>query len=121
MADPPPLPPNRMENPMNHHDDQLDAEDAYAIRIQTDILAEAARPDFQWAIGGDDPDAEPRIETEYAIEPERGACARDVSDYLDVLICDLSDFRAEARLLTREVMYGPWRYVTPDEIRGDGK
>ena len=29
----------------------------------------------------------------------------------------LPDFRPEARIVTRTVVYGPWRYVTPQEIR----
>ena len=87
---------------------------AYVERVQAEIAAEAARPDFDWAIGGN---SEPWDEREYAIEPERGGCARGITDELYGAIEDLPDYRDEARLVTRTVTYGPWRYVTPEELQ----
>ncbi|MCG7596328.1 hypothetical protein [Mycobacterium sp. PSTR-4-N] len=68
-----------------------------------------------WAIGGTDDDGERTLE--YAIEPDRGGCARALTDELYNAIEDLPDYRDGAAIIVREVRYGPWRYVTPDEIR----
>ena len=68
-----------------------------------------------FAIGGEDPDVS-TTETEFAIEAQAGACARMHETELGGLIDELVDFAAGARLITREITYGPWRYVTPEEI-----
>lgn len=91
--------------------------DAFACAVQAAAVTDASRADFEYAIGGTDPDGWDRA-TKYAIEPERGLDARAVTDELYDAIESLPDFRAEARIITRTVCYGPWRYVTPDEIRG---
>lgn len=87
--------------------------DDYAVRA-----AQLVRDDpeaHMFAIGG----ADDQIETciEYAIEPERGGCARGVTDELASAIEDLPDYRDGAAIITREVHYGPWRHMTPEEIR----
>lgn len=89
---------------------------AYVERIQAEIAAEAARANFDWAIGGDGPDGWGKHD-EYAIEPERGGSARSITDELYGAIEDLPDYRDEARIITRTVTYGPWRYVTPEELQ----
>ena len=89
---------------------------SYAEVVQAVAVADAARPVFPWAIGGTAPD-ETRTEVEYAIEPERGGTARCITDELYASVVeDLPDFRDEARIITRTVTYGPWRYVTPQEL-----
>ena len=96
--------------------DEFEDIDDYAAAVQAAAIADAARPDFEFAIGGTDPDGWDRA-AEYAIEPDRGACARAITDELAGAIESLPDFRPEARIVTRTVAYGPWRYVTPQEIR----
>ena len=88
----------------------------YVELVQAEICAEAARSDFDWAIGGDGPEGWGE-ETEYAIEPERGGAALGLTDELYGAIESLPDYRAEARIITRTVTYGPWRYVTPEELQ----
>ena len=89
---------------------------AYVERVQAEIVAEAAQPGFDWAIGGDGPEGFGQ-ETEYAIEAERGGPALGLTDELYSAIEDLPNFRDSARIITRTVTYGPWRYVTPEELR----
>jgi hypothetical protein len=91
--------------------DDYETHDDYAHAMAR--IAAADRRD--WAIGGEDPDVS-TTETEYAIEAQPGACARMHTDDLGGLIDELVDFAAGARLITRTVVYGPWRYVTPEEI-----
>lgn len=95
--------------------DSFDSHEAYAIATAQAAVADAARPEFDWAIGGEDRD-EGRTEKEYAVEPRRGghACAADSE--LAGPIEDLVDFADGARIIVREIHYGPWRYVTPEEI-----
>lgn len=88
----------------------------YAARVQAAAVEDCRRPDFRWAIGGSAPDWTAN-EVEYAIEPDRGSCARNVTDELYDAIESLPDFRDGARIITRAVSYGPWCYVTPEEIR----
>lgn len=93
--------------------DDVQDNDDYAVRA-----AQMVRDDPEvdmFAVGG----AEEQTQTcvEYAIEPERGACARFITDELASVIEDLPDFRDGAAIVTREVHYGPWRHITPEEIR----
>lgn len=96
--------------------EQYDDLDDYACAVQAAAIADAERPYFTWAIAGDAPD-DTRTEHQYAIEPVRGGGAREVTDELYGAIEALPDFRPEARIVTRTVTYGPWRYVSPQEIR----
>lgn len=89
---------------------------SYVERVQAEIVAEAGSPDFDWAIGGDGPEGFGQ-ETEYAIEADRGGMALCVTDELYESIECLPDFRDSARIITRTVTYGPWRYVTPEELQ----
>lgn len=86
--------------------------DAYAHAMAT----RAAHDTDDWAIGGGD-DGDAHTETEYAIEARPGSCARMHDSELAGLIDELVDFTDGARLITREITYGPWRYVTPREIQ----
>lgn len=87
--------------------------DIYAeARMQAITSRWGDQPD--WAIGGSDEEHE---ETEYAIEPRRGADARSISDELASVIEDLPDYKISAGIIRRTVTYGPWHYVTPEEIR----
>lgn len=95
--------------------DEFEDLDGYACAVQAAAVADAERPDFGFAIGGDAPD-DTRTEREFAIEPDRGGGAREVTDELYGAIEALPDFRPEARIVTRTVTYGPWRYVSPLEI-----
>lgn len=72
--------------------------DSWAEGVQRAACADAARPDFDWAIGGEDPDEGGHVAAEYAIEPVRGGCARSITDHLPCAIEDLPDFRDEARI-----------------------
>ena len=92
--------------------DDFDSNDDYAAAVQAAAIAD---PDTRWAIGGDDPVA--RTERQYAIEPGRGGSASGHIDDLGFAVDSLPDYRADARLVVREISYGPWRYVTPEEIR----
>lgn len=91
-------------------DDYADHE-AYAHAMAT----LAAHDDRDWAIGGSDP-GHYDVETEYAVEPQPGGCARAIDSELAGSIEDLPNYAAGARIITRQVHYGPWRYVTPEEI-----
>lgn len=95
--------------------DDFDDHDAFAAAVQAEAVADAARPEFIWAIGGIAPD-ETSVERQYAVEPWRGSTAAYVTDELYSAIEALPDFCLNARIVTREVTYGPWRYVTPEEI-----
>ncbi|WP_141772808.1 hypothetical protein [Mycobacterium malmoense] len=90
--------------------DNYDTADDYAIAAAE--LA-AADPDQEY-IGGDNGS----VETEYAIEPDRGGCPRAHDSELAGPVEELACYRDGARLITRQITYGPWRYVTPEEIRG---
>jgi hypothetical protein len=93
--------------------DDYEDHDAYAHAMAT--LAALDTDKDEWAIGGEDPES-PHTETEYAVEPMRGDCARGHDSELAGLIDELPIYAAGARLITREITYGPWRYVTPEEI-----
>ena len=87
--------------------------DDFAVRA-----AQLVRDDphaHMFATGGCEDQIETR--TEYAIEPERGSGARGITDELAGAIEDLPDYRDGAAIITREVHYGPWRHITPEEIR----
>lgn len=58
--------------------------------------------------------AEIDIMTQTAPYPRELARAHDSE--LAGLIDELVLYRAGARLIRREITYGPWRYVTPREI-----
>lgn len=80
----------------------------YAIATAQEAVAD---PDQEY-IGGDNGS----VEIEFAIEPDRGDCPRDHDSELGGLIDELVLYRDGARLVRREITYGPWRYVTPAEI-----
>lgn len=90
--------------------------DAYAHAMAT--LAIELNDAEIFAVGGSDLDG--HTEIEYAIEPSPGNAARCIDTELAGPIEDLPVFQAGARVITREVTYGPWRYVTPDEIAAEG-
>lgn len=96
---------------LSHSPEDYDSHEAYATAMAT--LA-AHDPDQEY-IGGDNGS----VETEYAIESDRGECARAHDTELAGLIDELVLYRAGARLIRREVTYGPWRYVTPAEIEAE--
>lgn len=96
--------------------DDYDTSDAYAHAMA--ILAADSGDAEMFAVGGSDLDG--RTETEYAIEPTPGDAARSRTDELADAIEDLPVFAAGARIVTREITYGPWQYVTPDEIEAEG-
>lgn len=87
----------------------------YAAAIQAEAVADADRSDFAWAIGGTAPD-EFAIQIDYAIEPMRGDGPHMTTDELYDAIENLPSFRGGARIIKRQVSYGPWEYVTPEEI-----
>jgi hypothetical protein len=93
-------------------DDYAD-HDAYAHAQALNAKHDVADPNFDWAIGGD-PDG--HTETEYAIEPMPGGDARAHTDELYGAVEELPNYRNGARIVTREITYGGWRYVTPEEI-----
>lgn len=88
--------------------DDFDSHEAYAIATAQAAIAD---PDQEY-IGGDNGS----VHTEYAIEPDRGDCVRAHDSELAGLIDELVIYRDGARLVTRQITYGPWRYVTPAEI-----
>jgi hypothetical protein len=89
--------------------EDYDTNEAYAH-----AQAIMAKYDTSWAaIGGVDG---PITETEWAIEPSPGDCARGHDTELAGPIEELSIYVAGARIITRQITYGPWRYVTPEEI-----
>lgn len=93
--------------------DDIEGNDDYAI-----YAAQAVRDDpsaHYFATGGSD--KEGSTSREYAIEPDRGSCARGVTDELATAIEDLPEYRHGAAIITRDVHYGPWRHMTPEEIR----
>lgn len=95
--------------------DAFDSSDSFAEEVQSQAVEDAARPDFAWAIGGTVP-GEVTTELEYGIEVTRGSNAIEVTDSLVGTIEDLDSYRAGARIVARSVVYGAWRYVTPEEI-----
>lgn len=70
---------------------------------------------YGWYIGGDE--GMPTTETQYAIEPSPHDCARFHTDELASAIEEVSNYREGALIITRTVTYGPWRYVTPEEMQ----
>jgi len=88
--------------------DDYDTHEAYAIAT---AQAAAADPDQEYICGENG-----HVEVEYAIEPDRGGPARahdsELAGPIDELVC----YRDGARLIARQITYGPWRYVTPQEI-----
>lgn len=93
-------------------DDYEDA-DAYA-HAQALNAKHDPRAEF-WAIGGTDQDDDQSC-TEYAIEPDLGWNAESITDDIATAIESIVAYRDGARLITRTVTVGPWRYVTPEEI-----
>lgn len=95
---------------LSRNPDDYDGPDPYAH-----AQAINARHDVNpaWAIGGSEG---PRYEIEYAIEPTPGTDARATDNELAGPIEDLPLYHHGARIITRTITYGPWRYVTPDEI-----
>lgn len=97
---------------LSRNPDDYDDADAYA-HAQA-INARHSGDADTFAIGGGE--IEDRTETEYAIEPAPGWSAEGVTDYLVSAIESVVAYRDGARLITRTVTVGPWRYVTPEEI-----
>ena len=91
--------------------DDYDGADAYAHAQASN--AKHTNDSVIFAVGGTDI---AQTTTEYAVEPAPGWNARGVTDEMAGAIEDIVDYRDGARLITREVTYGPWRYVTPEEI-----
>lgn len=90
--------------------DDYDEHDAYAHAQAINAKRDPQRDVF--LIGSSDAS----VETVYAVEPAPGWRARSIADDIASAIEDMPDYRNGARLITREVTYGPWRYVTPEEI-----
>jgi hypothetical protein len=102
--------------PPQHPDpDDFDSNDDFAEEVAIVAIEDAARPEFKWAIGGSTP-GESQTETEYAIEPLRGSSATGCTDELYGAVEVLSEFCLGARIIKRQITYGPWEYVTPEEI-----
>lgn len=89
--------------------DDYASSDSYAYAMAT----LAVRDPDQSAIGGGEGW---RTELEFAIEPSPGDCARGHETELAGPIEELPIYAAGARIITRGVTYGPWRYVAPEEI-----
>ncbi|SLH39065.1 hypothetical protein [Mycobacteroides abscessus] len=87
----------------------------YAEQTQTDAVADAAAIAFYGVGGGGAPHIYEQ-HPQYAIEPCRGGPARSITQNLVESIEELPDYRDEARLVVRTVTFGPWRYVTPEEV-----
>ncbi|MCV7230706.1 hypothetical protein [Mycolicibacterium komossense] len=104
------------EIPNDLDPDHFEDQDAYAIAVQMQAIADVDRPDFDCAIGGTAPD-ETRVEIEYATEPMRGSSAAYITDDLYNAVESLTDFCQGARIVKRQVTYGAWEYVTPEEIK----
>jgi hypothetical protein len=57
------------------------------------------------------------FDCEYAIEPEPGGSARrEGIEFLADAVDTLPDYRVGARIIVRNVTYGPWRYGSAQEI-----
>jgi hypothetical protein len=97
---------------MSTHPDEYDDIDDYAAKAAQNAIAE--NEDLEWSIGGGDTTT---LEFQYSIEPGRGSDARGHSDELAEAILELPNYRDGACILVREITCGPWRYVTPEEIR----
>lgn len=96
---------------MNHSPASYEDNDAYAHAQAINARNDPARDVF--AIGGTD---EVRMEIEYAIEPSPGNYAMGITDEIAGAIEEIDCYQDGARLITRAVTYGMWRYVTPEEI-----
>lgn len=90
--------------------DDFEGNDAYAHAQALNAKHDPDRDKF--LIGSGDASTE----VEYAVEPAPGWRARGITDDIAGAIEDIVDYRDAARLITRNVTYGPWRYVTPEEI-----
>lgn len=90
--------------------DDYDDPDAYVHAQAINAKHDSGRDMF--LIGSSDA----ATETVYAVEPAPGWCARSITDDIASAIEDMPDYRDGARLITRNVTYSPWRYVTPEEI-----
>ena len=101
--------PELSRNPDDYNDHDAYAH-AQAINARHDVNP-------AWAIGGSNDDG--WTETEYAIEAVPGDCARCIDTEMAGPIEDLPVFQHGARLITRAIVYGPWRYVTPEEIEAE--
>lgn len=102
--------PELSRNPDDYEDHDAYAH-AQALNAQNDTRAEF------WAIGGSEPEA--ANYTEYGVEPELGWNAEGITDDLATAIENSVAYRHGARIITRTVTWGPWRYVTPDEIEAE--
>lgn len=91
--------------------DDYEDHEAYALAMAALACNETVIP--HWALRGIEDE---HVEREYAIEATRGANSRSHTDELAAAIDELVDYRDGARLITREIIYGPWRYVIPEEI-----
>jgi len=92
--------------------DDYDEPIAYAHAQALNAQHDRDRDTF--AIGaGDSVD---QIEVQYAVEPAPGWHASGITDDVAGAIEDIVEYRDGARLITRTVTYGPWRYLTPEEI-----
>lgn len=97
---------------LSRNPDDYDDHDAYAHAQAINAKHDRDRDTF--AIGsGDSVD---RSEAEYAVEPAPGWHAEGITDDMATAIESCVAYRDGARIITRTVTYGPWRYVTPDEI-----
>ncbi|UXQ88508.1 hypothetical protein [Mycobacterium phage Kashi_BG2] len=67
-----------------------------------------------FAVGGGD--SVHQYRDEYGIEPAPGWHAEGITDDIATAIESVVAYRDGARLITRTVTVGPWRYVTPEEI-----
>lgn len=92
--------------------DDYDDHDAYAHAQAINAKHDWDRDTF--GIGGGD--SVDHVETEYAIEPAPGWSASQITDDIASVIENIVEYRDGARLITRTVTIGPWRYVTPEEI-----
>lgn len=97
-----------MSNPQWLYPNNYDTHEAYAIATAQVAITD---PDQEYICGENG-----SVEIEYAIEPDRGSSARahdsELAGPIDELVC----YRDGARLVVREITYGPWRYVKPEEI-----
>lgn len=85
------------------------AEYAYAQAVNADRSDDAD----DYAVGGD---VSHHYRDEYGIEPAPGWHAEGITDDIATAIESSVAYRDGARLITRTIRVGPWRYVTPKEI-----
>lgn len=98
---------------LSRNPDDYDGPDVYAHAQALNAKHDVNRA---WAIGSTWTD---RNEVQYAVEAFPGDCARCIDIEMAGPIEELPVFQHGARLITRTVTYGPWRYVTPEEIEAE--